>query len=43
MSSAGLDRARAKMSNAGLDPVAVDTFAHYYRLLEVYLFLDYHV
>jgi UTP--glucose-1-phosphate uridylyltransferase len=34
MSSAGLDRARAKMSQAGLDPVAVDTFAHYYRLLE---------
>jgi UTP--glucose-1-phosphate uridylyltransferase len=34
MSSAGLDRARAKMSKAGLDPVAIDTFAHYYRLLE---------
>jgi UTP--glucose-1-phosphate uridylyltransferase len=34
MSSAGLDRARAKMSEAGVDPVAIDTFAHYYRLLE---------
>src|SRR3954454_11518664 len=34
MSSAGLDRARAKMSDAGIDPVAIDTFAHYYRLLE---------
>ena len=34
MSSTGLDRARAKMSDAGIDPVAIDTFAHYYRLLE---------
>ncbi len=34
MSSAGLDRARAKMSDAGIDPVAIETFAHYYRLLE---------
>jgi UTP--glucose-1-phosphate uridylyltransferase len=34
MSSAGLERARAKMSKAGLDSVAIDTFAHYYRLLE---------
>jgi UTP--glucose-1-phosphate uridylyltransferase len=34
MSSTGLDRARAKMSEAGVDPVAIDTFAHYYRLLE---------
>jgi UTP--glucose-1-phosphate uridylyltransferase len=34
MSSAGLERARAKMSEAGIDPVAIDTFAHYYRLLE---------
>jgi UTP--glucose-1-phosphate uridylyltransferase len=34
MSSAGLDRARAKMSEAGIDPVAIETFAHYYRLLE---------
>ncbi len=34
MGSKGLDLARAKMQNAGVDPVAVDTFAHYYRLLE---------
>jgi UTP--glucose-1-phosphate uridylyltransferase len=34
MSSAGLDLARAKMTKAGLDPVAIETFAHYYRLLE---------
>jgi UTP--glucose-1-phosphate uridylyltransferase len=34
MSSAGLERARAKMSAAGIDPVAIETFAHYYRLLE---------
>jgi UTP--glucose-1-phosphate uridylyltransferase len=34
MSAAGLDRARAKMTEAGIDPVAIDTFAHYYRLLE---------
>ena len=34
MSSAGLDRARAKMADAGIDPVAIETFAHYYRLLE---------
>jgi UTP--glucose-1-phosphate uridylyltransferase len=34
MSSAGLERARAKMSNAGIDPVAIETFAHYFRLLE---------
>ncbi len=34
MSSAGLERARAKMSEAGIDPVAIETFAHYYRLLE---------
>jgi UTP--glucose-1-phosphate uridylyltransferase len=34
VSSAGLDRARAKMTEAGLDPVAIETFAHYYRLLE---------
>ncbi len=30
----GLEKARAKMVDAGVDPVAVDTFAHYYRLLE---------
>jgi UTP--glucose-1-phosphate uridylyltransferase len=34
MSSTGLDRARAKMAGAGIDPVAIDTFAHYYRQLE---------
>jgi UTP--glucose-1-phosphate uridylyltransferase len=34
MSTAGLARARAKMSDAGIDPVAIETFAHYYRLLE---------
>jgi len=34
MSSAGLERARTKMSGAGIDPVAIETFAHYYRLLE---------
>ena len=34
MSSAGLERARAKMTDAGGDPVAIETFAHYYRLLE---------
>ncbi|KRA31059.1 MULTISPECIES: UTP--glucose-1-phosphate uridylyltransferase [unclassified Nocardioides] len=32
--SDGLEKARAKMLAAGVDPVAVDTFAHYYRLLE---------
>src|SRR5699024_1588764 len=34
MSSGGLDRARAKMAEAGIDPIAIETFAHYYRLLE---------
>ncbi|HET7430911.1 MAG TPA: UTP--glucose-1-phosphate uridylyltransferase [Nocardioides sp.] len=34
MSSAGLDRARTKMTEAGIDPVAIETFAHYFRLLE---------
>jgi UTP--glucose-1-phosphate uridylyltransferase len=34
MSSAGLERARAKMTDAGIDPVAIETFAHYFRLLE---------
>ena len=34
MGSKGLAIARAKMQDAGVDPVAVDTFAHYYRLLE---------
>ena len=30
----GLDIAREKMRQAGVDEVAIDTFAHYYRLLE---------
>jgi UTP--glucose-1-phosphate uridylyltransferase len=34
MGSAGLQKARDKMTAAGVDGVAVDTFAHYYRLLE---------
>ncbi|WP_310529168.1 UTP--glucose-1-phosphate uridylyltransferase [Nocardioides sp.] len=34
MGSKGLEMARAKMQDAGVDPVAIDTFAHYYRLLE---------
>jgi UTP--glucose-1-phosphate uridylyltransferase len=34
MSSTGLEHARAKMSDAGIDAVAIETFAHYYRLLE---------
>ncbi|MGI8523383.1 MAG: UTP--glucose-1-phosphate uridylyltransferase [Nocardioides sp.] len=34
MRSAGLDRARRKMAAAGVDDVAIETFAHYYRLLE---------
>jgi UTP--glucose-1-phosphate uridylyltransferase len=34
MRSAGLNQARNKMLDAGVDEVAIDTFAHYYRLLE---------
>lgn len=34
MGSPGLHKARDKMVAAGVDPVAIDTFAHYYRLLE---------
>ncbi|GAA1138086.1 UTP--glucose-1-phosphate uridylyltransferase [Nocardioides aquiterrae] len=34
MGSAGLNKARDKMVQAGVDPVAIETFAHYYRLLE---------
>jgi UTP--glucose-1-phosphate uridylyltransferase len=34
MGSAGLHKARAKMEEAGVDPVAIETFAHYFRLLE---------
>lgn len=32
--SGGLEQARAKMAAAGVDPVAIETFAHYYRLVE---------
>ncbi len=34
MGSSGLNRARKKMAAAGVDEVAIETFAHYYRLLE---------
>jgi UTP--glucose-1-phosphate uridylyltransferase len=34
MGSSGLNKARDKMTAAGVDEVAVETFAHYYRLLE---------
>jgi UTP--glucose-1-phosphate uridylyltransferase len=34
MGSVGLKKAREKMQAAGVDEVAVETFAHYYRLLE---------
>ena len=34
MGSAGLNRARDKMRDAGVDELAIETFAHYYRLLE---------
>ena len=34
MGSTGLNRARDKMVAAGVDEVAIETFAHYYRLLE---------
>ncbi|MFT4265289.1 MAG: UTP--glucose-1-phosphate uridylyltransferase [Nocardioides sp.] len=34
MGSAGLQQATAKMREAGVDTVAIETFAHYYRLLE---------
>ncbi len=34
MSDEGLAQARAKMADAGVDPVAVDVFEHYYRLVE---------
>jgi UTP--glucose-1-phosphate uridylyltransferase len=34
MGSPGLQKARAKMAEAGVDEVAIETFAHYYRLLE---------
>jgi len=34
MGSTGLNRARDKMAAAGVDEVAIETFAHYFRLLE---------
>jgi UTP--glucose-1-phosphate uridylyltransferase len=34
MSDEGLRQARAKMTDAGVDPVAIDVFEHYYRLVE---------
>ena len=34
MSDEGLEQARAKMAEAGVDPVAIEVFSHYYRLLE---------
>ena len=34
MASDALNRAREKMAEAGVDPVAIDVFAHYFRLLE---------
>jgi UTP--glucose-1-phosphate uridylyltransferase len=34
MSDEGLQQARAKMSGAGVDPVAIEVFSHYYRLVE---------
>jgi UTP--glucose-1-phosphate uridylyltransferase len=34
MGSDALNRARDKMADAGVDPVAIDVFAHYFRLLE---------
>jgi UTP--glucose-1-phosphate uridylyltransferase len=34
MGSPALKKAREKMAGAGVDPVAIDTFSHYFRLLE---------
>jgi UTP--glucose-1-phosphate uridylyltransferase len=34
MSDQGLQQARAKMEQADVDPVAIEVFAHYYRLVE---------
>ena len=33
-SGPGLRLAREKMAAAGVDPLAIDVFAHYFRLLE---------
>ena len=34
MSDEGLELARKKMAAEGVDPVAIDVFSHYYRLVE---------
>ena len=34
MSDEGLQQARDKMATEGVDPVAIEVFAHYYRLVE---------
>jgi UTP--glucose-1-phosphate uridylyltransferase len=34
MSDEGLQQARTKMTEAGVDPAAIEVFAHYYRLVE---------
>ena len=34
MSDEGLQQARTKMADAGVDPVAIDVFEHYYRMVE---------
>jgi len=34
MGSKALNRARDKMAEAGIDPIAIEVFAHYFRLLE---------
>lgn len=34
MSDSGLEQARAKMTEAGVDPGAIDVFSHYYRMVE---------
>ena len=34
MSDQGLQQARDKMAEAGVDPTAIEVFAHYYRLVE---------
>jgi UTP--glucose-1-phosphate uridylyltransferase len=34
MSDEGLEQARAKMTAEGVDPVAIEVFSHYYRLVE---------
>ena len=34
MSDEGLEQARAKMVDAGVDPVAIEVFTHYYRMVE---------